>query len=170
MLSRNFSNHIECALDTYWQYALTEDYNHCLYEDFLKYRDYRLLHEEDTGDRVHRKIQYAPPPAPGPLRKMAGPFRAALLTEVLVFDKTTRCASINYVPNAFAGLMNVHANVSCKPVGPASIERVAEYEISLKLPLIGRSAERSLATFLEEQAAMHARFAEAYLARVTTTP
>ena len=169
MLSTNFSNRIDCSLDTYWQHALTEDYNRGLYAEFLKYRHYKLLHVEDTGDRVHRRIQYAPPPPPGALRKLAGPFRASLLTEILVFDKTTRCASIDYVPDAFASLMHVHADISCTPAGTASIDRVAHCEMSLKLPLVGGRAERSLATFLEEQAAQHARFADAYVARITTT-
>lgn len=170
MLAKQFSNRIECSLDTYWEHALTEDYNHGLYAEFLKYPGYKLLHEEDTGDQVHRRIQYAPPPAPGPLRKLAGPFRAALLTEVLVFDKATRCASIEYIPNKFPRLMNARAEISCTPVGSESIDRVSTCEMTLELPLIGGSAERSLAAFLEEQAAQHARFAEAYLGRVTTSP
>jgi hypothetical protein len=136
----------------------------------MKYPHYKLLHAEDTGGQVHLHIQYAPPPAPGPLRKLAGPFRAALLTEVLVFDKATRCASIDYRPNKFARLMHAHAEISCTPAGSESIDRVTDCELSLELPLIGGSAERSLAAFLEEQAAQHARFADVYLARVTTTP
>jgi hypothetical protein len=169
MLCRQFSNRIECSLESYWHYALTEDYNRDLYEDFLKYRDYRLLHEEDTGDRVHRKIQYAPPPPPGGIARVAGRFRSSLLTEVLVFDKATQCASIDYVPDAFTSLVQIHATISCIPV-EAGIERVADCEMSLKVPLIGARAERSLAAFLEDQAAKHAHFAEAYLGRVTTSP
>ena len=87
-----------------------------------------------------------------------------------MFDKATRCASIDYVPDAFASLMHVHAEVSCTPVGSERIDRVTACEMDLKLPLIGGRAERSLAVFLEDQAVQHARFAEAYLARVTTTP
>jgi hypothetical protein len=93
-----------------------------------------------------------------------------VLTEVLVFDKATRCASIDYVPDVFASLMLVHANISCSPAGETSIDRVAEYEMNLRLPLIGRRAERSLAALLEQQAAAHAQYAEAYIGRVTTTP
>lgn len=170
MLATQFSNRIDCSLDTYWEHALTEDYNHGLYAEFLKYPHYKLVHTEDTGDQVHRHIQYAPPPAPGWLRKLAGPFRAALLTEVHVFDKATRSATIEYIPNKFPSLMNAHAKISCAPVGDASIERVIACEMSLEIPLIGGSAERSLAGFLEDQAVQHARFAEAYFARVTTTP
>lgn len=170
MLTRQFSNRIECSLESYWNCALTEDYNRGLYQDFLKYRDYRLLHEEDTGDRVHRRIQYAPPPPPGAIARVAGRFRSSLLTEVLVFDKTTRRASIDYVPDAFASLVHVHANISCTPADAGGIARVADCEMALDLPLIGGRAERSLATFLEDQAAKHARFAEAYLGRLTTTP
>lgn len=170
MLAKQFSNRIECSLETYWSHALTEDYNRGFYAEFLKYPHYKLLHEEDTGDRVHRRVQYAPPPPPGALTKVGSRFRASLLTEVLVFDKATRSVSIDYVPDVFASLMQVHANVSCTPVGDTSIDRVATYEMNLRLPLIGRRAERSLANVLEEQAAAHARYAEAYIGRVTTSP
>lgn len=169
MLSKQFSNRIDCSLDAYWHHALTEDYNHSLYADFLRYRDYKLLHEEDTGDQIHRHIQYAPPPPPGALRRLAGTFRASLLTEVLVFDKATRRAAIEYVPDAFASRMRVHANISCKPAEDG-IDRIADCEMSLTIPLVGGRAERTLATFLEVQAAMHAKFATEYLARVTTIP
>src|SRR3569832_1995963 len=117
MLAKQFSNRIECSLDTYWSHALTEDYNRGFYADFLKYPHYKLLHEEDTGDRVHRRVQYAPPPPPGALTKVGSRFRAALLTEVLVFDKATRSVSIDYVPDVFASLMQVHADISCTPAG-----------------------------------------------------
>ena len=95
MLSKRFSNTILCSLDTYWKHALTEAYTHDLYTGALKYRGYKLVHREDTGYRVYQRIQYAPPPPPGPLRRLAGRFRASLLTEALVFDRSTGCASID---------------------------------------------------------------------------
>lgn len=169
-MSKRFSNTIQCSLDSYWHYALTEQYNHCLYVDVLQYREYELVHEEDTGDRVYRRIRYAPPPPAGPLRKLSGRFRASLLTEELVFDRTTGCASVAYIPSSFSERTQIRANVSCTPVGAGSIERVAECSISLDLPLIRGLAERTLASFLEEQSARHAKFAEQYIARFTTTP
>jgi hypothetical protein len=170
MLSKRFSNTIRCNVDTYWKHSLTEEYNHCLYVEILKYREYRLEHHEDTGDRVYRRIQYAPPPPPGPLRRLAGRFRASLLTEALVFDRSTGCASIDYIPDSLAERTTLRATISCTPVEDGRIERVAECSLSFDLPLIGGLAERTLATFLAEQSAQHARFAEEYVARVTTSP
>src|SRR3569623_3431316 len=102
MLSQRFSNKIRCDADTYWQHSLTEDYNRALYVDALKYREYKVLEAEDTGDRVSRRIQYAPPPPPGPLRRLAGRFSASLVTEALVFDRSTECAVIDFIPSSFA--------------------------------------------------------------------
>jgi hypothetical protein len=170
MLSKRFSNTIRCNASTYWNYSLTENYNRQLYVEVLKYREYRLLHEEDTGDRVCRRIQYAPPPPPGPLRTLAGRFRASLLTEELVFDRSTGSASIAYIPDAHAARTALRADISCTPVDDNSIERVADCRLSFDLPLIGGLAERTVASFLEQQAAMHARFAEEYIAGLTTPP
>ncbi len=167
MLSKRFSNKIRCTIDAYWKHALTEEYNHALYVDVLKYREYKLVHAEATGDRVRRTIQYAPPQPPGPLRKLAWRWRIELLTEELVFDRTTGCASIEYTPSAFADRMDVRANITCTPVDDGSIERVAECSMALDLPVIGGLAERTLSRFLEQQSAAHARFAEQWL---TTTP
>lgn len=170
MLSKWFTNTIRLSLDAYWQYALTEDYNHCLYVDVLKYREYKLVHAEAMGDRVCRRIQYAPPPPAGPLRSLAGRFRASLLTEALIFDRNTGCAVIDYIPSSFAERTRIRAMVSCVRVDAGSFERVAACDMALDLPLIGGLAERTLARFLEDQYALHARFAEEYVARVTTTP
>jgi hypothetical protein len=166
MLTKLFTNKIECTLDAYWKYALTEDYNHCLYVDFLRYPKYRLLHEEDTGDRVHRRIEYVPPPPPGAVRRLAGSLRASLLTEEIVFDKRTRCAEIRYLPQESGSVsrrVNIHAAISCTPSGQSGIDRVCECNMALDFPLIGGMAERALARFLEEQAVTHARFAGAYI-------
>jgi hypothetical protein len=170
MLSKRFSNTILCSLDTYWKHALTEAYTHDLYTGALKYRGYKLVHREDTGDRVYQRIQYAPPPPPGPLRRLAGRFRASLLTEALVFDRSTGCASIDYIPDSLAERTALRATISCAPVDDGSIERVADCTLSFDLPLIGGLAERTLAGFLEDQSAVHARFAEEYIARLTTSP
>src|SRR5690348_17211938 len=145
MLSKRFTNTILCSVDNYWKHALTEDYNQQLYGDVLKYREYKLVHHEDTGDRVYRRIQYAPPPPPGPLRKLAGRFRASLLTEALVFDRSTGCASIDYIPDSLAERTAIRVDISCTPVDGGRIERVAECSMSLALPLIGGLAERTLA-------------------------
>jgi hypothetical protein len=163
MLLKRFSNKIGCTLGAYWKYALTEEYNHCLYVDVLKYREYKLLHAEDTGECVHRRIQYAPPPPGGALRKLSGRFRASLLTETLVFDKSTGCASIDYIPSAFSERAHIRASISCTPVDGESIERVSECELSLDLPIIRGLAERTLASFLEEQMGIHAKFSEDYV-------
>lgn len=162
MLLKRFSNTIGCTVSDYWKYALTDHYNHCLYVDTLKYRDYKLLHTEDTGDRVCRRIQYAPPPPAGPLRRLSGRFRASLLTETLVFDRATGSATIDYVPSAFSERAHIHAAVSCTPV-EAGMERVSECKLSLDLPLIRGLAERTLASFLEEQFGIHAKFSEDYV-------
>jgi hypothetical protein len=170
MLSKQFSNTIRCSLDTYWNYALTEEFNQRLYVEVLGYSEYKLVHEDVTADRVCRRIQYAPPQPPAPLRKLAWRFRISLLTEELVFDRSTGCASIEYTPSSFAERMQVQASISCMAVDAGTIQRVADCTVSLDLPLIGGLAERTLARFLEQQSATHARFADEYAARLTTTP
>lgn len=170
MLSQRFSNKIRCDVGTYWKHSLTEEYNHSLYVGALKYREYKVLHAEDTGDRVCRRIQYAPPPPPGPLRRVAGRFRASLVTEALVFDRSTGCAVIDFIPSSLAERTVLRVNISCTPVEHDSMERVADCSLTFDLPLIGRMAERALATFLQEQSVVLAKFTEEYVARFTTPP
>ena len=170
MLSQRFSNKIRCDAGTYWKHSLTEDYNRRLYVDVLKYREYKVLHAEDTGDRVSRRIQYAPPPPPGPLRRVAGRFRASLVTEALVFDRSTGCAVIDFIPSSLAERTTLRVHISCTPAEGDSIERVADCSLTFDLPLIGRLAERALATFLEQQSAVLAKFTEEYVAGITTPP
>ncbi len=170
MLSQRFSNKIRCDSSTYWKHSLTEEYNHGLYVDALGYREYKVLHAEDTGDRVSRRIQYAPPPPPGPLRKVAGRFRASLVTEALVFDRSTESAVIDFIPNSLAERTTLRVHVSCAPADGDGIERVADCSLTFDLPLIGRMAERALATFLQQQSAVLAKFTEEYVARFTTPP
>ncbi len=170
MLSQRFSHKIRCDADTYWKHSLTDDYNRCLYVDALQYREYKVLHAEDTGDRVSRRIQYAPPPPPGALRRLAGRFRASLVTEALVFDRSTGCAVIDFIPSSLAERTTLRVNISCAPAEGDGIERVADCDLTFDLPLIGRMAERALATFLQEQSAVVAKFTEEYVARFTTPP
>jgi hypothetical protein len=129
-------------------------------------KEMKVLEREESDASIDRKVRYVPEP----LIKKVGPKKvppeAMIWVENSHYDKSSREMSFDNVPThpQVVKLMTNKGTIKLHEVAPGRSKRVMEGELKVKVPILGRVAEKMIfktaKKVIEEEAKALADFLE----------
>ena len=162
-MSEQESRHVlACDTETYFKCVFDEDYNRRLYLDVLKFRELKLLSQEDTGDTITRKVYLNPPKMdlPGPIAKVVGDLS---WVEEGTYDKKTQRYRFKITPGSMPERSKIEGQVWCEDRGPKKIERVAKTVVDVKAFVVGGLIEKRILDDMKKSYDAAAEFTDAFV-------
>jgi Protein of unknown function (DUF2505) len=153
-----------CDTETYWEKCvLTEEYNRRLFLEALKFLNYELIEQKDTGDTVTRRVKAEPESRnlPGPIKKVVGDSLGYV--EEGSYDRKTKVYTFRSIPGAFPDKVKISGTMRCEPCGEKKVTRITEIQIDVKVFMIGGMIEDRITADMKESYAKAAEFTTAYV-------
>jgi hypothetical protein len=143
MPEQEIRHSMECDVDAYWKCVFDEEYNRRLYNEVLKFRDFRVISQTEEGPRRSRKIYLNPAVAdlPGPIAKVVGDLS---WHEEGTFDATTKRYAFQIIPASLPDKSTITGEIWCEPRGPKSVERIARLRAEVKVFMVGGLIEKRI--------------------------
>lgn len=153
---------MECDIDTYWRCVFDEEYNRRLYMDVLRFREMKLLSQEDKGDKRTRRLYLNPPPAdlPGPIQKVIGDLS---WHEEGSFDTKTKRYRFKVIPASLPDKTTIEGEIWCEPRGDKKCERIAKATIEVKVFMVGGLVEKRIIEDMRKSYEAAAKFTGEYV-------
>lgn len=123
-----------------------------------------VLGRTENGDVVNLQIRYQFTGDLSPAaRKVVDPARLSWV-EHSTHDLTRHQVDFTMVPDNYGNLLRASGRYSFEPDGRARTKRVAEGEVAVRVPLVGKSVETAIVSGLREHLADEVTVVERYLA------
>jgi len=134
--------------DTFWGRLFFDPaYNEALFAGHLKFNQYRVLElDREPDGSIHRRVECAPPiELPAVAKKIVGD--STSYVEDGRFDPKTKRFAVEVVPRVGADVIKTHVTLRVEPRGDKRIERFADVDNTVKVPIAGRLVE----AFIQKQ-------------------
>ena len=123
-----------------------------------------VLSRTEKGDVVNLQIRYQFTGDLSPAaRKVVDPARMSWV-EQSTHDLSRHHVDFTMVPDNYGNLLRASGRYAFAPDGPARTKRVAEGEVTVRLPLVGKSVENAIVSGIREHLADEVPVVERYLA------
>jgi hypothetical protein len=123
-----------------------------------------VLSRTENGDVVNLQIRYQFTGDLSPAaRKVVDPARLSWV-EHSVHDLSRHQVDFTLVPDNYGNLLRASGRYSFAPDGPDRTSRVAEGEVAVKIPLVGKSVENAIVSGVREHLTDEVPVVERYLA------
>ncbi|MDQ3944813.1 MAG: DUF2505 domain-containing protein [Actinomycetota bacterium] len=123
-----------------------------------------VLGRREAGDVVDLQVRYQ---FTGDLsaaaRRVVDPARLSWV-EHSTHDLARHQVDFTMVPDNYGNLLRASGRYSFEPDGPAATRRVAEGEVSVRVPLVGKAVENAIVSGIREHLAEEVPLVERYLA------
>lgn len=123
-----------------------------------------VLGRTEDGDTVNLQVRYQ---FTGDLssaaRRVVDPARLSWV-EHSTHDLSSHQVAFTMVPDNYGHLLRASGRYSFEADGPAATRRVAEGDVAVKVPLVGRSVENAIVSGIQEHLAEEVPVVERYLA------
>jgi len=124
----------------------------------------QVLSRTENGDVVNLQIRYQFTGDLSPAaRKVVDPARLSWV-EHSTHDLTRHQVDFTLAPDNYGNLLRASGRYSFEPGGPGRTRRLAEGEVAVRVPLVGRSVETAIVSGLREHLAEEVAVVERYLA------
>ncbi len=130
--------------DAFWSAFFSTDYNHALFLGELQFESWKVVSQDDTGDRIERVVDVTPkmPELPGPLKKLAE--GGASYRERNAFNKGTKRMTVVVEPSTLQGKLTVSGVVQTQAISEKQCRRIAEFTVTAKVFGIGGMIESKM--------------------------
>ncbi len=137
MADTRIEHTLQVSDDTFWKIFFQDDYNQALFLGELAFDGWKLVSQEDKGDRIERVVDVIPklPDLPGPLKKLVE--GGAAYRERNVFDKKAKRMSVDVEPSVLAGKLVIKGSIRTEPLGEKQCKRIVELNVTAKVFGIG---------------------------------
>jgi hypothetical protein len=123
-----------------------------------------VLGRTEDGDVVRLQIRYQFTGDLSPAaRKVVDPARLSWV-EHSTHDLGRHQVDFTMVPDNYGNLLRASGRYSFEPDGPAATRRVAEGDVAVRVPLVGKSVENAIVSGIREHLADEVTVVERYLA------
>lgn len=163
MPSFRCSHDFDCSEETYWEKVFFDDeYNRRLFNDELRFPEWRVLDQKDEGSRVLRNVRAQPPveDLPGPLKAVVGD--GAGYEERGVFERAAHRYEAKVTPNRMADRVTVSITMTTEKLGEHRFRRLVNGTVTAKIFMVGAILEQKMIGDLvksyEKSAAFTTRF------------
>lgn len=153
-----------CSAERFWsEVFFEEDYNRPLYLEALQFQafDVLTLSAEPNGDRTRRVKVMPRLDAPAPVRKVIGD--ALTYIEEGRYDAAQGRWSTRIVPSVMPDKISIRSDMWMDPVGDHECDRVAHFQVNVRVFGLGKIFERFVEKTLRESYAEAARFTNTWL-------
>ena len=159
-----YSHIFNCDADTYWtKIFLDPDFNRSLYLDGLKFPEYEILEERDTGNTVVRRCRVLPKQdAPAVIQKAVG--GKFSYVEEGTFDKTTKRYRFKVVTASMADKIHTDGEMRVEPAGDKRCKRIMDMNIEVKIFGIGGMVESFVSKSMQDSYDQAAAFTNKWIA------
>src|SRR5687768_1543129 len=154
-----------CSEDTFWDKVFfDEEYNRRLFNDELKFSEWREIKREDRGNQIYRVIAAAPPVGelPAALKSVVGDNVG--YEERGTLDKATRRYKVEVIPNRMADKIRVAVEMWTESAGEGRCKRIATANVTAKIFGVGGIVEKKMIGDIEKSYAKSAAFTEKFIA------
>ncbi len=136
-------------------------YNEALYRKGLEFEAFKIL-EETPGARHTRKVAVTPKfDAPGPIKKLLGD--SVSYVEEGHLDPAKPSWVVKVLPSKLADKTNIRSEMWLERTGPGQSDRVAAFDIEVKIFGIGGMFEKFLEKTMNENYKKAAEFTNEWL-------
>jgi hypothetical protein len=141
-MKKRIDHRVEISADNFYETIyFNEDFNAKLYAA-LRFRERRILKQEDRGDTVYREVLQVPErDLPGPIKKALGAEQLAY-TEKSLYDRKTGKVDIDIVSSVKPDKVKVQGVFWVEPAGPDHCQRLFELEVKVDIFAIGGMIEK----------------------------
>jgi hypothetical protein len=153
---------MDCDVDTYWRCVFDEEYNRRLYLEVLRFRDFKLLSQEEKADKKTRRLYLNPPAAdlPGPVAKVVGDLS---WHEEGSFDAKTKRYRFKVIPASLPDKTHIEGEIWCEPRGDKKCERIAKTNVEVKVFMVGGLIEKRIIDDMRKSYEAAAKFTGEYV-------
>lgn len=124
----------------------------------------QVLGRSEDGDVVSLQIRYQLTGDLSPAaRKVVDPARLSWV-EHSTHDLARHQVDFTMVPDNYGNLLRASGRYSFEPDGPTATRRVAEGDVAVRVPLVGKSVENAIVSGIREHLAEEVPIVERYLA------
>lgn len=135
---------ISASDDTFWKVFFDDEYNKALFLGELRFKSWKVVSQEDKGDRIERVVDVIPElgDLPGPLKKLVE--GGAQYRERNTFDKKRKSMTVAIEPSVLSGKLTVGGVIRTEPSGEHQCRRIVELSAVAKVFGIGGLIENRL--------------------------
>ncbi|MGH9035078.1 MAG: DUF2505 family protein [Acidimicrobiia bacterium] len=124
----------------------------------------QVLGRTENGDVVNLQIRYQFTGDLSPAaRRVVDPARLSWV-EHSTHDLSRHQVEFTMVPDNYGNLLRASGHYTFEPDGPAATRRVAEGEVAVRVPLVGKSVENAIVSGIREHLDEEIAVVERYLA------
>jgi hypothetical protein len=156
---------IECSENTYWDKVFLDDeYNRRLFNDELRFPEWKVLDQKDEGSRVIRNVRAQPPieDLPGPLKAVVGD--GAGYEERGVYERATHRYDAKVTPNRLADRVSVALSMATEKLDDQRCRRIVTGTVTAKIFMVGAILEQKMIADLVRSYGKSAVFTNRFLA------
>jgi hypothetical protein len=164
MPSFRLEHDFECSEDTYWERVFfDEEYNRRLFNDELRFPEWKVLDQKDEGSRVVRNLRARPPidDLPGPLKAVVGD--GAGYEERGVYERSSHRYEAKVTPNRLADKVTVTLAMTTEKLGDERCRRVVTGSVTAKIFMVGALLEQKMIADLTRSYEKSAVFTNRFL-------
>lgn len=158
------THEINCTSETFWKVFLDTSFNEGLYNQALGCREFKILEQSESNDKVTRKVHVTPPDLnmPAPVAKLMGQAYSYVLTGS--FDKQSMVWHFQCVPNTLADKTHYTGAIRIEPLGDDKVHRIADFEYAVNVIAVGALMESSMETKIRAEYDASAAFMNTWIA------
>jgi len=163
-MKASYSHTFNTDADTFWnKIFLDAAYNKALYLEGLKFPEYEVLEERDTGSSVVRRVRIVPKQdAPAAIQKLAG--GRVAYTEEGTFDKNAKRYRFKVVTASMADKIQTSGEIRVEPAGEKKIRRIIDMTFEVKIFGVGGMVESFIGKSMSESYDAAATFTNKWIA------
>jgi len=141
-MKKRIDHRVDIAADKFYDTIyFNEGFNAKLYAA-LKFRERRILQQEDRGDTIYREVLQVPErDLPGPIKKALGTEQLSY-TEKSLYHKKTGKVDVDIVSSVKPDKVKVQGTFWVEPDGPSHCHRLFELEVKVDIFAIGGMIEK----------------------------
>lgn len=144
--------------------AFTEPELYTAFGSLPKLGQPQVLGRREDGDVVSLQVRYRFTGDLSPAaRKVVDPARLSWV-EHSTHDLTRHQVDFIMVPDNYGNLLRASGRYSFEPDGPDATRRVAEGDVAVRVPLVGKAVEGAIVSGIKEHLAEEVPLVERYLA------
>jgi uncharacterized protein DUF2505 len=165
MPSFHLEHDLECSENTYWDKAFfDEEYNRRLFNEELRFPEWRVLDQKDEGPRIVRNIRAQPPvdDVPGPLKSVVGD--GAGYAERGTYDRAAHSYEANITPNRMADRIAVRIVTRTTKLDDTRCRRIVDGTVTAKIFVVGALLEQRMIADLKRSFEKSAVFTNRFVA------
>lgn len=154
-----------CNVETFWDRIFFDpDYNRRLFLEVLKFPEWKVTRNEDTGERIERSCEATPRlgDLPGPLKKVVG--EGVRYREEGVFDKAAKRYRMRVVPNKLSDKLGIDCELWLEPRADGRSNRIFTCRVEARIFGIGSLLEKRLLEDMHKSQNVTAEFTNRYIA------